>query len=72
MSNLLSVLVQNVLTALWGAESSLFSLVYIILIVGQIICFGALLITFGQVIKYVIYYDLRSSKEGLGLQLRDR
>jgi Membrane domain of glycerophosphoryl diester phosphodiesterase len=71
VSNLLSVLVQNVLTALLGSESSLFSLVYIILVVGQSIGFGALLIPFWQVIKSVIYYDLRSRKEGLGLQMRD-
>lgn len=72
VSNLLSVLVQNVLTALLGSESSLFSLVYIILIVGQSIGFGALIIPFWQVIKAIIYYDLRSRKEGLGLQMRDR
>jgi Membrane domain of glycerophosphoryl diester phosphodiesterase len=71
VSNLLSVLVQNVLTALLGSESSLFSLVYIILVVGQSIGFGALLIPFWQVIKSVIYYDLRSRKEGLGLEMRD-
>ncbi|MBD1813034.1 hypothetical protein NDA07_04265 [Microcoleus vaginatus DQ-U2] len=72
VSNLLSVLVQNVLIALLGSGSSLFSLVSIILIVGQGIGFGALIIPFWQVIKAIIYYDLRSRKEGLGLQMRDR
>jgi hypothetical protein len=72
VSNLLSVFLEKVLTALLGAKSSLFLLVYIILTVGQMIGFGALLIAFWQVIKSVIYYDLRSRKEGLGLQIRDR
>jgi hypothetical protein len=32
---------------------------------------GALLIPFWQSIKAVIYYDLLTRKEGLGLELRD-
>ena len=72
VSNLLSLLLQNVLTTRLGAQSSLFSLVYIILSLGQTICFGALLTPFWQVIKAIIYYDLRSRKEGLGLQIRKR
>ena len=72
VSNLLSVFFEKFLTTLLGAKSSLFFLVYIILTVGQMIGFGALLIAFWQVIKAIIYYDLRSRKEGLGLQIRDR
>jgi len=72
VSNLLSGYLEKVLTALLGAKSSLFFLVYIILTVGQMIGFGALLIAFWQVIKAIIYYDLRSRKEGLDLQIRDR
>jgi hypothetical protein len=72
VSNLLSVFFEKVLTALLGAKSSLFFLVYIILTLGQMIGFGALLIAFWQVIKAIIYYDLRSRKEGLGLQIRKR
>lgn len=71
-SNLLSVFLQNVLTTLLGAQSSLFALVYIIVTVGQSIGFGALITPFWQVIKAIIYYDLRSRKEGLGLQIRKR
>lgn len=33
---------------------------------------ATLVVPFGQAIKAVIYYDLRSRREGLGLQLRDR
>ena len=72
VSNLLRGFLQNLLTTLLGAQSSLFSLVYIILSLGQTICFGALLTPFWQVIKAIIYYDLRSRKEGLGLQIRKR
>jgi hypothetical protein len=32
---------------------------------------GALFLPFWQAIKAVIYYDLRSRREGLGLQMRD-
>ena len=31
-----------------------------------------LILPFWQAVKAVIYYDLRSRQEGLGLQLRDR
>ena len=72
VSNLLSLLLQKVSTPLLGAGSSLFSLVYIILRLGQTIGFSALITPFWQVIKAIIYYDLRSRKEGLGLQMRKR
>lgn len=41
-----------------------------ILIVALVV--GVLTMPFWQAIKAVIYYDLRSRREGLGLQLRDR
>ena len=69
--NILSVILQGVLTALFGPESSLFFLVYYILIVGLSFANGAALLPFWQAIKAVIYYDLRSRKEGLGLEMRD-
>jgi hypothetical protein len=33
---------------------------------------GALIMPFWQVIKAVIYYDVRARREGFGLQLRDQ
>jgi hypothetical protein len=33
---------------------------------------GPVVIPFWQPMKAIIYYDLRSRKEGLGLQIRDR
>jgi len=72
VSNVLTVIIQNVLTKILGSESSLFFLLYIMLLVVVSIVFGAIVIPFWQAIKAVIYYDLRSRKEGLGLQMRDR
>jgi hypothetical protein len=43
-----------------------------LLIVALAILSAALVMPFWQVIKAVIYYDLRTRREGLGLQLRDR
>jgi hypothetical protein len=58
VSNLGSLLFQN---AEWGAVINLL----------LTIPFGALLVPFWQSIKAVIYYDLLTRKEGLGLELRE-
>lgn len=57
--------------ALANPESPLVGVFSLVLLVVGILC-GALLLPFWQVIKAVIYYDLRSRREGLGLELRDR
>ncbi len=72
VSNLLTLLIQSVLTALLGAQSSLYWLVYYILVLPLSFGFGALVLPFWQAMKAIIYYDLRSRKEGLGLKMRDR
>jgi len=69
---IVTVLVQLVLTGLFGAKSGLFYLVYYILIVPLSLGSGALVTPFWQTMKAIIYYDVRSRKEGLGLQMRDR
>ncbi|NQE33208.1 glycerophosphoryl diester phosphodiesterase membrane domain-containing protein [Microcoleus asticus] len=69
---ILTVIVQVVLSAVLGRESGLFYLVYYILIVVLSIVSGALVTPFWQAMKAIIYYDLRSRKEGLGLKMRDR
>lgn len=51
--------------------SSLYWLVYLISI-GLSLVGGAFLMPFWQTTKAVLYYDLRSRREGLDLQLRDR
>jgi hypothetical protein len=72
VGQILSGIVQTVLTAVLGAESSIFFLVYSLLIVLLSFASGALMTPFWQAMKAIIYYDLRSRKEGLGLQMRDR
>jgi hypothetical protein len=69
---ILSSIVQSVLTAVLGAESGMFFLVYFLLILLLSFASGALVTPFWQAMKAIIYYDLRSRKEGLGLQMRDR
>lgn len=69
---IVTAIVQLVLTGLLGAESGLFYLVYYILIVPLSLGSGALVTPFWQAMKAIIYYDVRSRKEGLGLQMRDR
>ncbi len=49
-----------------GFQILLFMVAYILGLVS-----GALFLPFWQAIKAVIYYDLRSRREGLGLQMRD-
>lgn len=69
---ILSLIVQSVLTAVLGAESGIFFLVYYLLILLLSFGSGALVTPFWQAMKAIIYYDLRSRKEGLGLQMRKR
>lgn len=68
---ILSSIVQLTLTALLPQDSPIFILFN--LLFSLLIGFGsgALLIPFWQAIKAVIYYDLRSRKEGLDLELAD-
>ena len=72
VGQILSGIVQTVLTAVLGAESGIFFLVYSLLIVLLSFASGALVTPFWQAMKAIIYYDLRSRKEGLGLQMRKR
>ncbi|MEG4393622.1 DUF975 domain-containing protein [Microcoleus sp. BROC3] len=69
---ILTVIVQLVLTPLLGAETGLFYLVYYLLILPLSFGSGALVTPFWQAMKAIIYYDIRSRKEGFGLKMRDR
>ena len=69
---ILTANVQRVLRAVLGAESGIFYLVYYLLILPFRFGSGALVTPFWQAMKAIIYYDLRSRKEGLDLQIRDR
>jgi hypothetical protein len=52
--------------------SSLAAILMFLLILALSFLSGAVIVPFWQTIKAVIYYDLRSRREGLGLKLRDR
>jgi hypothetical protein len=69
---ILSSILESVLKAVLGAESGIFYLVYFLLILLLSFASGALVAPFWQAMKAMIYYDLRSRKEGLGLQIRKR
>ncbi|MBW4675413.1 MAG: hypothetical protein KME52_15730 [Desmonostoc geniculatum HA4340-LM1] len=49
--------------------SAMYSLVYLISWIGSLVG-GVLVMPFWQALKAVLYFDLRSRREGLGLQLR--
>jgi MFS family permease len=66
-----STILQLVLSALFSSDSPTFGLLYLLLLLALSLASGSLLIPFWQSIKAVIYYDLRSRREGLGLKLRD-
>ena len=69
---IVSTIILLVLSTVLGGKSSLFFFVYYLLILGLSLLSGAIMLPFWQAIKAIIYYDLRSRKEGLGLQMRDR
>jgi hypothetical protein len=64
-------ILQSVLTTLFTPDSPIYWLVYFFIVLPLSFASGAPLIPFWQAIKAVIYYDLRSRKEGLGLEIRD-
>ena len=64
-------LVGSILTAFLDPTSGIFLIVSNLLTLPVSLGSGALMIPFWQAIKAIIYYDLRSRKEGLGLQIRD-
>jgi hypothetical protein len=45
---------------------------YLVLVFAISFSSGAVIVPLLQTIKAVVYYDLRSRQEGLGLKLRDR
>ncbi|MDF5712351.1 MAG: DUF975 domain-containing protein [Rhizonema sp. NSF051] len=58
--------------SLLNQGSIVYSLLFLVLIIALSFCSGAVVLPFWQSIKAVIYYDLRTRREGLGLKLRDR
>ena len=62
--------IQIILESIFSIDSPIFGLIYFILSLIISLAGPPLLLPFWQAIKAVIYYDLRSRKEGIDLQLR--
>ena len=69
---ILATIIQVFLSRLLGAESGIYYLVSSLLTLPLSFGSSALLTPFWQDIRAIVYYDLRSRKEGLGLQIRKR
>jgi hypothetical protein len=67
---IITSIIQLILIPL-AKDNALFSIISVLLILGITFAGGALIVPFWQTLKAVVYYDLRSRREGLGLQLRD-
>lgn len=68
-------IISSILQVMFAAlieQTPSFTGLLIILSVGLSFLSGAVQLPFWQAIKAVVYYDLRTRKEGLGLKLRDR
>lgn len=70
--SIFGALVDRILTAFLDPTSGLFLIVSNLVTLPLSFASSALLLPFWQAIKAVVYYDIRSRKEGLGLQIRDR
>jgi membrane-anchored glycerophosphoryl diester phosphodiesterase (GDPDase) len=69
---ILITIIQLIFTPLMQQGSSFAAVLFFLLVLGLSFASGAVIAPFWQTIKAVIYYDLRSRREGLGLKLRDR
>lgn len=67
-----STIIQLVLIPLLQQGSAAFNVLFFLLILGLSLLSGAVVVPFWQAIKAVVYYDLRTRREGLGLKLRNR
>ena len=68
---IVSSILQFVVTAVFPTDSPLFGFLNFLVVLALICASGAILTPFWQAIKAVVYYDLRTRKEGLGLEIRD-
>jgi hypothetical protein len=69
---ILSAVIQGIFLPLINQNSTIFTPILAVFILALSFSTGAIILPFWQAIKAVIYYDLRSRREGLGLKLRDR
>jgi membrane-anchored glycerophosphoryl diester phosphodiesterase (GDPDase) len=66
-----SLILQSILASS-SEQNPVLGLLFFILTLALSFSSGAIQLPFWQAIKAVVYYDLRTRKEGLGLKLRDR
>ncbi|QIR40374.1 DUF975 domain-containing protein [Tolypothrix sp. PCC 7910] len=69
---ILATIIQLIFTPLLQQGNNAASVLVFLLVLALSFASGAAVLPFWQSIKAVIYYDLRSRREGLGLKLRDR
>ncbi|MBW4561908.1 MAG: DUF975 domain-containing protein [Mojavia pulchra JT2-VF2] len=69
---IITTIIQLIFAPLTQQGNGVFSLLAFVLILAVSFASGAVVLPFWQTVKAVIYYDLRSRREGLGLKLRDR
>ena len=68
---IISNIIQIIFALIFPSESVFFGIILFLLLIGLSFASGALLMPFWQAIKAVIYYDIRSRREGIDLQIRD-
>ena len=68
---IITTIIQLIFTTLLKEDILSSSIISFMLTFGLSFVGGALILPFWQTVKAVVYYDLRSRREGLGLRLRD-
>jgi hypothetical protein len=68
---IISTLIQDFVATLVPRDSPTFFLLLYLLVLPLSFASSSFLIPFWQAIKAVVYYDMRTRKEGLGLEIRD-
>ncbi|MBW4632594.1 MAG: DUF975 domain-containing protein [Iphinoe sp. HA4291-MV1] len=71
VAQILTTIIRLSFAPLLEQNSSVFSPIVFMLNLALSFAIGAVILPFWQAIKAVVYYDLRSRHEGLGLKLRD-
>ena len=69
---IITSVIETIFRPLLQQGFGIYSLLFFVLIMVLSFVSGALIAPFWHSIKAVVYYDLRSRREGLGLKLRDR
>jgi hypothetical protein len=70
-AQIISFILQGVFTPLLRQNSIIFGVLFFVSTIILSFGSGALILPFWQTLKAVVYYDIRSRKEGLDLKLRD-